>query len=285
MTHWQRQQTGRQAYYFRVIGSSSARMKERLTDGDVIVVEVFREPLLGQGLLRNLRDKVVLGLETCGGVFFVRVDRAPQRKCAWLYPRHQGNRCTTGSRAEEIRDEMNGEVEEVTQRAHETWRWRWCEQNTNLSHNVCIYPRRHSKDNDSNRQQKERQCKTKDLQCRRLMNWYQQHSNIFQMFQVTSHVVEIFALHFLSPNELLSLYQFDEYLTCTRVPCRDSHGENGSFEVLSLHSVASLLSLRAVLSRSGPWCRSADYSSALSCHGTDSASAAHDTRRWQFPRA
>ena len=26
-------------------------MKERLTDGDVIVVEVFREPLLGHGLL------------------------------------------------------------------------------------------------------------------------------------------------------------------------------------------------------------------------------------------
>ena len=28
------------------IGSSSARIKERLTDGDVIVVEVIREPLL-----------------------------------------------------------------------------------------------------------------------------------------------------------------------------------------------------------------------------------------------
>ena len=33
-----------------MIGSSSARMKERLTDGDVIVVEVFREPLLALGL-------------------------------------------------------------------------------------------------------------------------------------------------------------------------------------------------------------------------------------------
>ena len=30
-----------------MIGSSSARTKERLTDGDVIVVEVIREPLLG----------------------------------------------------------------------------------------------------------------------------------------------------------------------------------------------------------------------------------------------
>ena len=39
-----------------------------------------------------------------------------------------------------------------------------------------------------------------------------------------------------------------------------------------------------MLSRSGSWCRSADSTSALSRHGTDSASAAHDTRRWQFPR-
>ena len=54
-----------------MIGSSSARIKERLTDGDV-EVEVFREPLLGQGLLGVLdiilRDEVVVGLVTCGGV-------------------------------------------------------------------------------------------------------------------------------------------------------------------------------------------------------------------------
>ena len=35
----------------QMIGSSSARIEERLTDGDVIAVEVFREPLLGHGLL------------------------------------------------------------------------------------------------------------------------------------------------------------------------------------------------------------------------------------------
>ena len=33
----------------------------------------------------------------------------------------------------------------------------------------------------------------------------------------------------------LLLYQFIPFLTCTRIPCRDSHCENGSFEVLSLH--------------------------------------------------
>ena len=33
MTHWRRRQTGRQAFSFRVIGSSSARIEERLTGG------------------------------------------------------------------------------------------------------------------------------------------------------------------------------------------------------------------------------------------------------------
>ena len=54
-------------------------------------------------------------------------------------------------------------------------------------------------------------------------------------FTSHSHIVGIFALHFVSPIQLLSLYQFIQFLTCTRIPCRDSHCENGSFEVLSFH--------------------------------------------------
>ena len=69
MTDWRRQH-GRQAFFFRVIGSSSARVKERLADGDVIVVKVIREPLLARGLLGvfdiSLCDEVVVGLRTCG---------------------------------------------------------------------------------------------------------------------------------------------------------------------------------------------------------------------------
>ena len=59
------------------------------------------------------------------------------------------------------------------------------------------------------------------------MHWHQLRSQISQVFQVTSHVVWIFALHFVSPIQLLSLYQFIQFLTCTRIPCRDSHCENG----------------------------------------------------------
>ena len=60
-----------------------------------------------------------------------------------------------------------------------------------------------------------------------LLHWHQLRSQISQVFQVTSHIVGILALHFVSPIQLLSLYQFIQFLTCTRIPCRDSHCENG----------------------------------------------------------
>ena len=75
-THCRRRQTGRQAFSFRAIGSSSAHIGERLTDGDVVVVEVIKEPLLARGLLGELDislcDEVVVGLLTCGGVLVRR---------------------------------------------------------------------------------------------------------------------------------------------------------------------------------------------------------------------
>ena len=49
------------------------------------------------------------------------------------------------------------------------------------------------------------------------------------------HTLLGFALHFLSSIHLLSLYPFIQFLTCTRIPCGDTHCENGCFEVLSLH--------------------------------------------------
>ena len=80
-------------------------------------------------------------------------------------------------RDEEIGDEVNGEVEEVTQHTHETWRWLWDEQGTNLSHSVCNYQGRQSKDNDTNWQQKERPRKRKIYNAWRLMHWHQLRSH------------------------------------------------------------------------------------------------------------
>ena len=78
-----------------MIGSSSARVEERLADGDVIVVEVFREPLLAEGLLGvldiSLRDEVVVGLITCGGVLLDQGAQLLSGSARACYPR-QGSR-------------------------------------------------------------------------------------------------------------------------------------------------------------------------------------------------
>ena len=75
-----------------MIGSSSARIKERLTDGDVIVVEVLREPLLGHGRLGvfeiGLRDEVVVGLITCGRLVLGQGAKVLSGSARACYPRH-----------------------------------------------------------------------------------------------------------------------------------------------------------------------------------------------------
>ena len=77
-----------------MIGSSSARIEERLTDGDIVVVEVFRGPSLGHGLLgeldMSLCDEVVVGLITCGGVLIVQGTQLLSGSARGFSPRHQG---------------------------------------------------------------------------------------------------------------------------------------------------------------------------------------------------
>ena len=75
-------------------GSSSARIEERLTDGGVIVVKVFREPLLGHGLLVeldiSLHEDVVVGITTCGGVVLVLGTDLLSGSARGCNLRHQG---------------------------------------------------------------------------------------------------------------------------------------------------------------------------------------------------
>ena len=103
--------------------------EERLTDGDFIVVEVFGEPLLGQGLLGvldvSLRGEVVVGLITCGRVLFGQGGPSSSAEVRGIVIHDikevEGEREEQeDKRDEEIGDEVNREVEEVTQRAHET---------------------------------------------------------------------------------------------------------------------------------------------------------------------
>ena len=48
-----------------------------------------------------------------------------------------------------------------------------------------------------------------------------------QVFQVTSHIVGLVVLCAEIPIHLLSMHHTYSLLTCTRIPCRSSHCENG----------------------------------------------------------
>ena len=75
-----------------MIGSSSGRIKERLTDGDVIVVEVIRELLLASGLLGvfdiSFCNEVVVGLITCGKNVLGQGAKVLSGSTQGIYPRH-----------------------------------------------------------------------------------------------------------------------------------------------------------------------------------------------------
>ena len=67
------------------------------------------------------------------------------------------------------------------------------------------------------------------------MHWHQLRSQIHQVFQVTSHTDGPPTLHFVSSIQLLSLYHFIQFLTCTRIPLCSFTLRKWSCEVLSLH--------------------------------------------------
>ena len=101
-------------------------------------------------------------------------------------------------------------------------------EDSNLSHSVRASNKEDSqKDIDTNWQQKRETTKTKDLQC---MKTHALASTTLTCSpSVSGHFTNCwFSLctHFASSIQLLSLYPFIQFLTCTRIPCRDSHYEN-----------------------------------------------------------
>ena len=78
-----------------MIGSSSARVQERLADGDVIEVEVIKGPLPAQGFLGvvdiNLRDEVVVGLITCGRLVLGQGAKVLSGSALGICPPHRGS--------------------------------------------------------------------------------------------------------------------------------------------------------------------------------------------------
>ena len=115
-----------------MIDSSSVRVKERLTDNGVVVVQVFEEPLLGYRLLIELDislcEEVVVRFITCGGevvVLGTRLLSSSAHGCCLLASRKVKSRkeVLEAKNDEEKESEVDGEAEErVTQHTHETWR-------------------------------------------------------------------------------------------------------------------------------------------------------------------
>ena len=226
MTDWRRQ-TGRQAFFWK-IGSSSARIKERLADGDVIVVEVIREPLFARGLLkREARTR-----PRCQG---------PQRKYAGYLSTTSWEVEGVGSdstNSRVIREVMRKEMKwmEKSKRSEATLTARMNHEDdhgmngdSNWSQTVCVHVNKeNSQGTMTLTDNKEERLRNRGiLNAWWLMHWHLQRSKIFQVFQLTSHIVGIFALHFVSPIQLLTLNQIYSTSDQSENSCRDSHCENG----------------------------------------------------------
>ena len=108
-----------------MIGSSSACVREPLADGDVIVVGVIGGPLLAGGFLGvfdiSLRDVVLVGLITCGGVILAWGSKVLSG--SMLEDEVNGQKEEQGDQRDGDREEeVNGDVEAIRERhnAHET---------------------------------------------------------------------------------------------------------------------------------------------------------------------
>ena len=61
------------------------------------------------------------------------------------------------------------------------------------------------------------------------------YAHMFTKCFKSLHTLLGFALYFVSSILIIVAVTIYSILTCTRIPCGDSHCENGSFEVLSVH--------------------------------------------------
>ena len=62
------------------------------------------------------------------------------------------------------------------------------------------------------------------------------YAHIFTKCFTSLHTLLGFALYSVSSIQICRCTHLFNFLNCTRIPCRDSHCENVSFEVLSLHT-------------------------------------------------
>ena len=118
----------------------------------------------------------------------------------------------------------------VTQRAHETWRWRWDEQGTKLSQTVCTTIKEDSQRTTTLTDNKRETTKTKDLQCMMThtlaSDTLRSHSRVPQVFQVIPHFVG-FRLVLRVVSWILVVVTIHSILICTRILCRVHTAKTG----------------------------------------------------------
>ena len=111
---------------------------------------------------------------------------------------------------------------------------------SNLSQTVCVHlNKENSQGTMTLTDNKKRETtKMKDLQCMKTHPLASTTLTLTCSPSLSGHFTHClgFALCFVSSMSILVAVTIYSILTCTRIPCRDSHCENGSCEVLSLHS-------------------------------------------------
>ena len=112
-------------------------------------------------------------------------------------------------------------------------------EDSNFSHSVRASNKEDSQRTTTLTDNKKKTTKRKDLQC---MKTHAFGINYALMFpSVSSHFTHCWVSLCTSCRQFncCRCNHFTKFLTCTRIPCIDSHCENGSFEVLSLHVMTS----------------------------------------------
>ena len=223
MTNWRRQ-TGRQTFSFRVIGSSSARIREGLADGDVTVAEVFREPLLARGLLgvfdKSLCDEVVVGLMTCGGVILGQGAKVLSGSVQGVCPPHPGSwRCRAvgtarwserwwGKRWSEWRSRRDQEQDsqrDDTCACNVGWFWTWAL--SALEPMQCAYIWRKTVKGRWHWQQKRKTTKTNKLSCGSIHSVHESLDVLVGFLNASVHCTFCWACRSVWRIHLLSMHQ------------------------------------------------------------------------------
>ena len=100
---------------------------------------------------------------------------------------------------------------------------------SNLSQTVCVYLNKENSQGTMTLTTRKRDYKTNKLSCGSIHSVHESLDVLvsFFMLQFIAHVVVLVALFFCQQFNCCQCTKIIHFLTCTGIPCRDSHCENG----------------------------------------------------------